>query len=63
MASNNDSTFIANLANTGNGTFLFRNYTTEVLSITSAGVVKIPNLAGLSSRTVVADSNGVLSAP
>ena len=61
MASYGDSTFIANITNTGNGTFLFRNYTTEVLSITSAGVVKIPNLAGSGSRTVVADSNGVLS--
>lgn len=33
------------------------------VSISSAGAVTIPNLAGSGSRTVVADANGVLSAP
>ena len=33
------------------------------LSIATTGVVTIPNLAGVGSRTVVADANGVLSAP
>jgi hypothetical protein len=33
------------------------------LRIASGGVVTIPNLAGSGSRTVVADANGVLSAP
>jgi hypothetical protein len=37
--------------------------TNDRLTITSAGVMTIPNLAGTGSRTVVADENGVLSAP
>ncbi|KKN58662.1 hypothetical protein LCGC14_0549540 [marine sediment metagenome] len=35
----------------------------ERIRITSAGAVTITNLAGAGSRTVVADANGVLSAP
>jgi len=36
---------------------------TERMSISNAGVVTIPNLGGTASRNVVADANGVLSAP
>ncbi len=35
----------------------------QVLGIAATGVVTIDNLAGTGSRTVVADANGVLSAP
>lgn len=33
------------------------------LSMSNAGVITIPNLAGVGSRAVMADANGVLSAP
>lgn len=43
----------------------FRVYANSGLrvSVSAAGVVTVANLAGTGSRTVVADANGVLSAP
>jgi|GEM_PF-2759760 len=46
-----------------NGPVLFASNNTERMRIAAAGTVTIANLAGSGSRTVVADANGLLSAP
>lgn len=43
--------------------FALINNSVEYMNVTSAGVVTLSNLAGTGSRTVLADANGVLSAP
>lgn len=50
------------LSNDLNGDIILKTNATERINISSAGVVKVNNLSGTGTRTVVADASGNLSA-
>jgi len=49
--------------NSGELDIVNSGYSAAILNLTDAGVLKLPSLAGVGTRNVVVDANGVLSAP